>query len=474
MEIGRIQQNQEIFSAILNIICIATIAAIIQLIIPIPHLGLLLFIPLFGYNLIKIILKIKFNSKQAIFDLSVPITFEPGSLIFKSQTDTHAIFFALSLRFKKQRVSNLKRTLLLLLKVLPEDSIIATEWTSENQCYLTFYLKFLKTEIIAKAKALIDSIKSSFQEVFGADNVQLLDDEEVTPHLTLGIPGKIQKVSKKGKYTVIVQTNETQRQVSFLEILSSEKFDFPLFFQQLREYTKPYRIIFMAKKIPNQTQMHTTMVLTGVFERSQRSRLSNLPEIKIRYLRSEKLIHQLGDIFTRNIVKDAGQVLDFPIVTERLLAFFQTGIKSMVKDKIQSVDKEQTHISKQEWRNYLLKITRELGLAMEINPFTSMDGVPLRMDAKIGKNVIKIILGEDQKQLKWLEVKLKQFLQSKGEDLILLLCNPSVSSFFDETQNSSITRNKLHLITSKSQLKQWLQSLKSMAKDQIEVAVEVC
>jgi hypothetical protein len=474
MDLGRIQKNQEIFSSLLDVTCIATIAVIIQFLVPIPLLSILLFIPFFGYNLIKIIRKINSNSKQAIFDLSVPIVFEPGSLIFKSQTETHAVFFALSLTLQKQKAPNLKRTLLLLLKILPENSIFAIEWTSENQCYLTFYLKFLKTEIIAKAKALIESIQSSFQKVLGANSVKLLDSEEITHHLTLGITGTIQKAVRKGKYTLLVQTDETQTQLSFLEIANPQKSMFPLIFQHMKEYTEPYRIIFMAKKIPNQAQLHTTLtILTEEYEKSLKSQLTKLLQVKSRYLQSSNLIHQIGDLLTRNIIKDTGQILDFSLSTENLFTFLQTCIKSMIQKKTKLANTQQSQISKQEWRNYLNQITRQLGINTEMNPFISIDGVPLRLDAKIKKYFIKIILGDEPNQLKWLGFKLTQLVQSKEEELILL-CNPKVSSFFEKIRSNSVIQNKLHLITSKSQLKEWLQSLETTAEDQPNVAVEVC
>lgn len=421
---------------------------------------------------------IKMEYQLDAFDLSAPTTFDSGFLVFKSKGDKCAMFFAVALSLSSVNFTELRRTFTILLKTFPQSSVFSLEWVTSKECYASFYFKVNKDAIVARSKELVDSIQTSFKLIFGDEHVRLLNERELLSHLVYGIPGKIQKASSVDRFSVKLETDTAQHIVTFSRgAVSACRLK-----EILREITEneTYRVILSVRKTELPQSMALCLNITSsTLQKEKHTALKNLVTTKlIQRAPASRIIRCIGDILVRNFPEYKCQHVSFEAAVKEMASFVkESGIcfNRIRNSQPITVEPQEPIDDERDWREVLETISEELELRIEKNVFLSVQGFPLRIDAKIHDIFLKTIpqYYSDIERLRWLLIQLADVITQKvGRCVILLPNNPETDSLIEKALSESSSISGIQSITSKRDLQTLLLRCKTDQMNPVEVTAE--
>jgi len=377
------------------------------------------------------LIKSFYKEKQIeAFNLTSPSTLEEKFLIFKSQFEKCAIFFALKVQLKIILDERTRRTLAILLKVIPELSILSIEWTSNNECYFTFFIKSEKDAVLEKVKNFVGNIQISFRKIFGSRNIQLLQADELLQHLSFGIPEKICQASRINRFTIRLKTKNFQTNITMVHFKSFHKENIKKLLQEIITNTKNIRFIFSVQRKKNSIIRISSKVALFISDNNSIFCPSEIKSVAGTFqpTQASYLLQNLGNMLVRNIFSKECKSVNYENAVEQILSFIILckSFSEISENADLSMKALQSiNVNDFQWRMALKNKSEQLDLPIEKDVFISVNEIPFRLDAMIGNILFKIIPSHliNEETLKWLISQLALIVKNKQSRKIVLLMN---------------------------------------------------
>ena len=474
-------EYEKLLAALLSCLSVGSFLLLAQQIIPLVSPFILSFLGL--YVAISMMLGVKsvYHERSSEgFDLTDPTVFENGVLVLRSRGDRCAAFFAFALPMRDVHTERARRTLTTLLKVLPHSSVLSTEITKRNECYASFYVKLEKSDVLQRTRELVDSILTGFRTMFGEKDVRLLCDDELLLHLALGVPGKIQRVARSNRHTAFLRTDVAKCWVSAVIITNIQADLLQALDRESNRNDETYRVIFAVK---NQEQrrvaLGSKLILIAANNRPQSdSRLLASRPTAARRMQASEIARKLGDVMTRNVLGDDEHYASFEKGADELLSFLALWSTVRSDTEFAGTHSERPHhtiIDVGEWRGVLFAHLEELGIEVERDVLVWTNGFPLRMDARVGLTLFKIVPSSsgDSAGLRWLvDQMVIAMAYEPALSLVLLLGSPSDASALREALMKMPVRERIRSVTSVVQLQALLLACRTQVERAIDSPVE--
>lgn len=411
---------------------------------------------------ILIIRKFFYEYRLEIFDISTPTLFESGLIVFRSPMKRVAIFFAYSINNTNFEKSSVQRTLTILLKILPISTILALEWTSRRECFISFYIKLDKSSFLKSSRELMDNITKGFRNTLGPQSFRLLNGSELMNHFSMGVSGRIQKISICGKRQIEIKT-ERDNPKRFFANITPTNFDEILNKVDSKENL---RMILPVKKTENATMVSKSMILVlnnpTIFNALQKQTQDSA---SIKPISASKSIRLLGDILSRNLVQKPKLDVKFSETATMLVNLLSTPWSSQRKQN-STTRKHQADeteiIDPRAWRELLIDQFSHFELSFVKDRILFIERMPIRVDAQVEDLLIFVIPTAEQYHLKWLIQKIITFLEKdRTKNAILLLTQPS-NLVLAQTDLSRFTKHRrIHFVRKKEELTALLKEKKN-------------
>jgi hypothetical protein len=414
------------------------------------------------------------------FDVTVPTAFETGVLVLRSRGDKCAAFFALALPLKDLDTERIRRTLTTLLKVLPHSSVLSTEITTRNDCYATFYIKLEKSDVLQRTRELAESVLSGFKALLGEHNVRLLHDEELLRHLALGLPGRIRWVGRSDRHTALLRTDKAKCWLSVIALTQMKADLVQAIAREASRNGEAYRVVFAVKNEEQRSAVtgpKLILITANGRPHSDPPILASHPTVAWR-MRASEIIPKLGDLMARNVLENGMRHTSFDKGADELLSFLALWTTNRSESESASTENgipQQTITKAPEWREVLTAHAEELGLLLERDVLVSTNGFPLRVDARIGLTLFKIVpdCSGDRARLRWLADQMVAAMASESDSrLVLLLANPSDASTLTEVSTNMPAPERVRTLTAAAQLQAVVLECRTQAERTAEPSAE--
>jgi len=474
-------EYEKLLAAFLSCLSVGSFLLLVQQIIPVVSPFVLSFLGLYVVISMTLATNSAYHERSSEgFDLTGPTAFENGVLMLRSRGDICAAFFAFALPMRTAHTERTRRTLTTLLKVLPHSSVLSIEITTRNECYASFYVKLEKRDVLQRTRELVDSILSGFRALFGENDVRLLCDDELLRHLALGVPGRIQWVGRSNRYTALLRTDMAKCWVSAV-VMTHVQADFLQALERQPNRNDPtYRVIFAVKSQEQRRLVlgsKLILITTNDRQESDSQLLASLPTA-VRRMQASEITRELGDVMTRNVLADDEHYASFEKGAEELLSFL--ALSSTIRSGTESLGTQierahQTITDVREWRKVLFGLAEELGIASERDVLMWTNGFPLRVDARVGLTLFKIVPSSsgDCARLRWLVDQMAIAMASEpASSLVLLLGSPSDASALTEALMKMAASERIRSVTSVVQLKAVLLEYGTHAEGTIDSPIE--
>jgi len=403
-----------------------------------------------------------YERRHEIFDITSPTQFEPGLLVFQSPMTRCAVFFAFHITLVNVKAALFQRSLTILLKILPTSTILALEWTSQRECFITFYIKLDKSSFLTHSRELLENISKSFNNTLGEQFVRLLNGEELRNHFSLGISGRFKKISVNGRYGIGIQTDaiNIKRAFAILTLDSVDKLNTTL--SQL-DAIQDLHMILSFKKTENSIEMSKSFIL--VFNNPGRNDLIQMQQQKsaiINQIRASNVIQIFGDILTRNQIHEPQMELDYQQAANVIFTLLSTPWPTNTTPE-RYAETNQTHVSNTivplPWRQLLIEQLSNLKSSFQKDTLILVDRMPIRVDAQIDNTLFFVVPQAKEYRLKWLIQTIINLLeQDKTKSVILLLTQPQ-KNILSQARFSDLTKSRrIHLVVTKQELTELLQA----------------
>ncbi len=417
-----------------------------------------------------------FERRNEIFDLTNPTIFETGLLVFQSQQNRCAIFFAFSISSWKLKKILAQRALTILLKILPVSTIVALEWTSKRQCFINFYIKLEKSSFLNRSRELVDNIDSSFKKMFGTPYVHKLNAEELMRHFSLGIPGIIRQIQGKGKYSINVHTDVTEEKRLLSLITPVNRDTITRIFREFPSQTTRLILPFQRKD-KNLQIAESFMMISNETSNIRRYKHFQQNEISLNILHASKLLRIFGDVLSRNMIQDNYEISDFKNAVDFILNIIP-------KDQQRELEKKppferKPTISPQDitpstWRELLIQFCTDLELSYVSNPLILIDRIPIRFDLKICEKVFFIVSHNNDQHLRWLVNTLAKQHEPNGQnEIVLLITEGSQKTVIEDMVSPTSGFHHIIIISTEQELRKQLEKLKNRILTEGEAIVQV-
>jgi hypothetical protein len=448
---------EQTISTFLNCLSVTFFVILILLLLELlPNISGVIILPIVVASSVLVLKSFYSERRCEIFDLSSPTFFETGLLVFQSPMNRCAIFFAYKITMANFKNPSFKRMLTILLKILPASTILALEWTSQRECFITFFMRLNKTSFLTQTREVLDHINKGFASTLGAQCAQLLNGDELMVHFSMGIPGRFQKISVDGRQAVNITTDMTYVKAS-IAILSPLGIDtFSTILNKLNKIQN-CRIIFSIKKTENATKINKSLnlVVSGTAKKKIVQMLHS-DSITISQIPATESMQVFGDVLSRNQIQAPKIEMDFPETASLVIDLLSTpwpprkepGLS--LKDEQDSVTEVSNALI---WRELLVNQFLDLNLSYQKDVVLLIEGLPLRIDALVDDFFFFIIPNVKDSHLQWLIQKITTLLDNdEKKSAILLLTQPPKS-----TQAPSILSNlpqagQIHLVRNKQEL----------------------
>jgi len=450
-------EYEKLVAALLSCLSVSSFLLLAQLLIPVVSPFVLGFLSFYiALSMILATNSAYHERTRERFDLTAPTAFENGVLVLRSRGDKCAAFFAFALPLRGVNMERTRRTLTTLLKVLPHSSVLSTEITKRNECYASFYVKLEKNDVLQRTRELVDSILSGFRALFGENGVRLLCDDELLRHLTLGVPGKIQWVGRSSRRTALLRTDTTKCWLSAVTTTHIQADFVQALGTEANRNDEMYRIIFAVKsQEQRRVALGSKLILITADDRlkSDSPLVASRPTA-VRRMRASEITRKLGDLMTRNVLWDDEHYASFERGADELLSFIALWSTVQSDTEFAGTHGERAHqtiVDAREWRRALFAGAEERGVEVERDVLVWTNGFPLRVDARVGPTLFKIVpnFGGDCATLRWLVDQMAIAMASKpASSLVLLLGSPSDASAVREALMKMPARERIRSVTS--------------------------
>jgi hypothetical protein len=453
---------RKLVTAVLSWLSVASFVQLAQLLVPFADPIVLGFFGLYiSLSVLRLTRSAYRERSGAQFDLTAPTAFENGVLVLQSRSGKCAAFFAMSFRPKAIRTEAIRRTLTTLLKVLPHSSVLSVEITKQNECFASLYLKVDKSDVLQRTRELTGSLLSSLRTLFGESEVRALCDDELWQHLALGIPGRMHCVCRSTRLATILRTDAARRWLSAATAVHLQADLLQRIDTVSNHDGETYRVIFALRSQEQRKVVVSSKLLvitTNDRPNSDWSFLASSPRA-VRRIPASEIRRKLGDIMTRNIFTNDESQVSFEEAADELLSFLalwntrQSGSES---GGSRSQATTQTTTNVLEWRTALSAIAEELGITLERNILLSAKRFPLRLDARLGSTLFKIIpdCDGDHARLQWLMNQLTDAVESEtASNLALLTSGHLDAPPLAELLSKNPDRERIQSLTSVDQLR---------------------
>lgn len=422
---------------------------------------------------ILLIRKIFSEHRREIFDLSTPTLFESGLLVFRSPMKRVAIFFAYNISNTNFEESTVHRTLTILLKILPISTILALEWTSRRECFITFYIKLEKASFLKSSREIMDNITKSFRNTLGFQSFRLLNGNELMNHFSMGVSGRIQKISVSRKGQIEIKTERGNSKKSFATITPANFEEFNEILNKF-EMNENLRMILPVKKIENATMVSKSMILvldnSTIYNALQEQTQDSL---SIKPISASKSIHLLGDILSRNLVQKPTLEIKFPETATMLVNLLSTQRSSQrQQDPTTKTDQadETEIIDSRTWRELLINQLLHFELSFEKDRILFIERIPIRVDVQVEDLLIFVIPTAKQHHLEWLIQKITTFLEKNQTENIIFLLTQQSNLVLAQTNLSRFTKHRrIHFVRTKEELAAFLKEKKTQLDKKQEI-----
>jgi hypothetical protein len=474
-------EYEKLLAALLSCMSVGSFLQLIQLLNP----TLSSFVPyLFGvYFAVCMAAATKaayYERKSEGFDLTVPTMFDNGVLVLRSEHDKCAAFFALALPLRNLDAERMRRTLITLLKVLPHSSVLSTEMTGREECCASFYIKLNKSDVLQSVRDLAESVLSGFEAVFGSHGVRLLRDEELLQHLALGLPGRIRWVGRSNRYTALFRTDRAKRWLSVTAVTQRGADLVQTVDWKTTRNREEYRVVFAVKNERQHNLLIGAKLILITAEGRSHSQLPLLapnPTV-FRRLSASEITRKLGDLMARNALEDNIRHASFEEGADEILSFL--ALWARTQSDSESINNEngiarETTTAASEWRRVLSALAEDFGLLLERDLMVSNHALPLRVDARVGSTLFKIVpnCGGDRAKLRWLvDQMVAPMASGKNKSLVLLLVNPSDAPAVTEVSTNMPAPERIQALTSPAQLRALLSDRRTFAEGSAEPPAE--
>ncbi|MHA2314108.1 MAG: hypothetical protein ACXACF_02305 [Candidatus Hermodarchaeia archaeon] len=414
--------------------------------------------------------------KNEVFDLTNPTIFESGLLVFQSQQNRCAVFFTFCISSWKIQKMLAQRTLTILLKILPVSTIVALEWTPKGKCFVNFYIKLEKSSFLTRTRELVDNIDGSFKKMLGTSSVHQLNAEELMKHFSLGIPGIIRQIQRKGKFSINVRTDVTaeKRLLSLINPINRETIN-----QIFKEFpSQTTRLILpIQRKDKNLHIADSFVMISDEPPKKKRYKHFQQNQISINILHASKFMQIFGDVLSRNIIQDEYEVSDFRTAVDMILNTAQEDQHLELETK-PSIERKQfippQDMNPSTWRELLIQFCSSLDLPCTINPLVYIDKFPTRFDVKIRDEVFFIVSQTNDQQLQWLVKQwTKQHEPSEQDEIVLLITQGTQKTIIEDMVSLTPRLCHISIISTEQELRKHLEKLKNRVLTEEKALVQV-
>jgi len=403
------------------------------------------------------------EKSRLAFDLTTPAVFD-NFLVFGPKGETCAVFFSAALVIENFDLTEIRRSLSVLLKVLPKSLVLSVEWTTQNMCYVNFYFKVERENVLPRTREIIEHVGSSFGRAFS--DIHILTGTELTEHLALGITGKIQRATIQRGDFVLLETDKTQSSIV------AAKFDIT-HYEQLRELFSVdgiFRIILaVAGGGVHQVKMSPHMLIFTL-PRGRRLPKIKYPDNIFAKTSAGIIIQNLGDILTRNLIMLQEVRVNFDEMIDTLVSFISICKSLSEAYKRIRESREEAGEGNIEWRRKLSQETQRCGLTMRSDVFVIIDGFPVRVDAEVSGFLFKVIgTGTEASKLEWITNKLGSLPYNKAKGIIFLVSSPTTASMLQEKIGRYTRRRKrdLKVFTTGEELEEFIVKITPAGRSRI-------
>lgn len=459
--IQRYEQTLILLLSCLSVGCFVLFCQI--LLFPNALVGVFFFLSMLVVSLILVSKSFLSEKKHEAFDLTSPTIFETGLLAFQSLSNHCAVFFSFHLASCKFEKALAQRTLTILLKVLPNSSVLALEWTNQKECFINFYIKLEKTSFLTRSKELMQNITSNLKKVLGANNVHVLTGEEVMKHLLMGAPGRIQKLTVNNRLSISLKTNLTSIH-KYLKLVK------PLDNSTLNHILKSHntscqvRIILPMRKTEKGFQISDSLLV--VSEEQKHSLESQLEPglTTIVDVPASNSIRIFGDILSRNLVQEHYTMAHHSHAVNLILSLVSPTPPDQVNRESPFLTSDGTlsqSLNPLNWRELLNDLASKLEISQKKDAIIFVDNIPMRFDVQIGSLLFFIFSQDNEQQLKWLINKLNRLLNIEtGHEIALLLVDSKRNGIIHKIMSTKPMNNRIHVISSQQELASLLKDYK--------------
>ncbi len=417
-----------------------------------------------------------FERRNEVFDLTDPTIFETGLLVFQSQQNHCAVFFAFSISSWKLNKILAQRTLTILLKILPVSTVVALEWTSKGKCFINFYIKLEKSSFLTRTRELVDNIDKSFKKILGTPYVHKLNAEELMRHFSLGIPGIIRQIQGKGKYPINIRTDVTseKRVLSLITPVNRDTID-RIFTEFPSQTTR--LILPIQRKDKNLQIAESFVMISDESPNNRRYKHFQENKISLNILHASKLLRTFGDILSRNMIQDNYEISDFRNAVDFILNIVPKAQQRQLEKK-PPIERKQPispqNINPSTWRELLIQFCTDLELSCASNPLIHIDKIPIRFDAKIFDKVFFIVSHTNDQHLRWLINTWKKLHEpNEQNEIVLLITEDSQKTIIEDMVSPTSKSHYITIISTKQELRKQLEKLKNRILTEGEAVIQV-
>jgi len=471
----RYEQTLSRFFTILSVSFFLVV--ILLLTSPILNLSNLILAFVVCFSSILIIRTFYLEHKQETFDITSPTLFETGLLVFQSQGSRCAIFFAFCISNTSLNQIRTQRALTILLKVLPSSAIIAVEWTSEKQCFISFYIKLDRSTFLNRASELLDNIHKSFSKTLGPQSIRLLNGAELTSHFSMGIPGRFQKISiiDRNQINIRTDTLSTKKAIAVVTPTSFDRFHSVL--QTLND-NHDFRLILPIKKLDTTMQMTSSFILVSgnpniyhILQKLQAASASS------KFMPASKSMKMFGDVLSRNQIQEEHFASDYQVAATTITSLLSTKWPSDLNTEISTRENQESTTGVMNALLWKEMVGRELSLAKlpyQNDTVIFVDRLPVRVDLQSNDWLFFVISHVNEFQFNWFYRKISRFLERNetNEVVFLLAQSKDLRQIQDEPVNQTIAC-RIHFILNRQELVLLLEEKKAQLQQKLTGMVQV-
>lgn len=462
---------EQTLSRFLTILSFDSFLVVILLFVtPILSFGSLILALIVVFSSILIIRTFYLEQKQETFDITSHTLFETGLLVFPSRGNRCAIFFAFNISNTSRSQSRTQRALTILLKVLPSSTIIAVEWTSEKQCFISFYIKLEKSSFLNRASELLDNIQKSLTKTLGSQSNRLLSGAELTSHFSMGIPGRFQKIlsTRRNQIDIRTDTFSTKKAIAVVTPKSFEQLHSII---QTLDDNHSFRLVLPIKKLETTMQMTSSFILVSgnpninsLLHKLQSALASAKP------IPASKSMKLFGDVLSRNQIQEEHFESDYQAAAATITSLLSTSWPSdLSTEDTTGAHQESTSdiMNSLLWREV---VSRELSLAelpYQKDIVIFVDKLPVRVDFQSNNWLFFILFQVKQLQFNWFYRKICRFLEgNETKEIVFLLAQPKDRRLSHGDQVNQMIANRIHVIRNRQELVSLLKEKKGQIQQQ--------